>query len=355
MKILDRHIADSIARGTLIALGALTAVFSAITAIDELKHVGDGPYGMHDVLHFVLLTAPHEAYQLLPAATLARRDHRAGGLARDHELLAMAAAGVSRLRLLGSVLSVTAALAVGGMLLGEFVAAPLAARAHTARSIAVSAGLTITGADGLWTRIGSSFVNLRRLLPDAGAREVYVYEFDDAHRMRRFSYAPSATYDGHQWLLEGVVDNLISDAGVTTHEIATRPWDIDLSPPQLRALLIPPQELSLADLRRGMQAALRHGENPAALALAWWHRLTMPLVTLLMVSLAALFVLTSLRRATLGQLVAAGTVAGIGFQMVNQAFASFGLAYGLGPLLSALLPSGLVLAFGGWWLARGAS
>lgn len=352
LRILDRYLAVAVAQSFLIALAILVAVFSVINATEELQQVRTGQYEIRQALWFVVLTLPNEVYGLLPAAALLGTLIGLGGLARHNELVAIAAAGVSQTRIIWSVLRLAAVLMVAGVLLSELIAAPLAYRARTARSVALSGGRTLTMAGGVWTRAGSSYVNMRTLLPDGAARDIYVYDFDDEHRMRRFTHAQSAIYADRRWRLEGLVDKVIDDDGVKTEQVAERSVGIELNPRQLGLMRIPPEELSLSDLYRGIGAARRQGERAEHLELAWWQRATLPLVTAVMVFLAIAIVLSSPRAVSLGRRIVVGALLGIGFQLFNQTFASFGFVYGLAPSLSAMLPAALALAFGAWRLAR---
>jgi len=352
MPLLDRYLAATVAQNFLFALATLAVIFSVINATEELQRVGTGSYGVGQALWFVVLTLPNEVYGLFPAAALLGTVIGLGGLAHRNELISIAAAGVSRTRIVVSVMTWAALIIAAGVLFSELVAAPLTYRARTDRSIALSGGRALTSAGGLWARAGSSFVNMRTLLPDGAARDIYVYDFDAEHRMRRFTYAQTAVYADRQWRLEGLVDKTIAADGVTTEEVAARSVPIELSPRQLGLLRMPLEELSLSDLYRGIGAARRQGESAEALELAWWQRATMPVVTAVMSFLAVALVLASPRTATLGRSIVIGSVIGIGFQLLNPTFASFGLVFGFAPWLSALLPASLALTFGVWCLLR---
>jgi lipopolysaccharide export system permease protein len=352
MRTLDRYLAVTIAQNFLFALAALVAVFAVINATEELQRVGSGRYGVGQALWFVMLTLPNEVYALYPAAAVLGNVIGLGGLAHRNEIIAIAAAGVSRTRLVWSALRSAAVLIVLSVLLGELVAAPLTYRARTERSIALSDGRTLAMAGGIWTRAGSSFVNLRTVLPDGAARDIYVYDFDAQHRMRRFTHAETATYANHHWMLGAAVDHTIADDVVTTEPAADQPLALELSPRQLGLLRVPPEELSLSDLSRGIAAARRQGESAGHLELAQWQRAAMPIVIAVMSFLAVAVILSLPRAPTLGRRIFVGGMLGIGFQMFNQTFASFGLVYGFAPWLSATLPTMAALAFGLWCLTR---
>jgi lipopolysaccharide export system permease protein len=286
----NRYLATNVAQifSSPLAAGGRLPV---INATEELQRVGAGRYGVRQALWFVFLTLPNEVYGLFPAAALLGTVIGLGGLAHRHELTAIAVGGVSRLSVVWGVLRLAGLLVVAGVLFSEFVAAPLSYRARSERSIAMSDGRTFTAAGGIWTRAGSSFVNLRTLLPDGAARDVYVYDFDDQRRMRRFTHAQSATYANHQWLLEGLVDKVIADDGVSTQEVDSRPVPIELNPRQLSLMRIPPEELSLSDLYRAIGSARRQGDRATHLELAWWQRATVPVVTLMSFLAVAILVL----------------------------------------------------------------
>lgn len=353
MKILDRYIAATVAINFGLALAGLLAVFSVINLTQELKDVGTEQYGLSQALWFVLMTLPVEAYSLFPAAALLGTVNGLGALASRNELVAISAAGVSRGRLTRSVMQAAVWLMMLTVVVGEFVAAPLAQQARARRSVAVSGGTILSTANGVWARDGSRFVNIRTALLDGALRDLYLYDLDESRRLRRFTYAHSAAYADRRWELEELVENEITDRGVATKRERTRTWDTSIDPNQLRILFLLPDDLSLADLRKSIESLSQRGESPRRHQLAFWRRVTMPLVTGIMVCLAMPFVLTALRGVSIGQRIVAGALAGIGFQMFSHTFGQFGLVYGLEPFVTAVFPGALALAAYVLWSQRG--
>jgi lipopolysaccharide export system permease protein len=349
---LDRHVAATIGSSFLTAMAALLAVFSVINFTQELREVGSGHYRMADALRFVILTLPSEAYKLFPAAALLGTVNGLGALARQSELIAMSASGVSRGRLTWYVLQAAICLMVAATLLGELVAAPLAQRARTQRSVAVTDGSVLSTVNGIWARDGATFVNVRAPFIDGAMRDVYMYELDGERQLRRVVHAASATHEGGAWALTGLVESRIGPRGVASAHIDRRTWQTSIDPEELRILLLPPEDLSVLDLARSIGAFRERGENPRQHELAFWRRLTMPAVTGIMVVLGIPFVLTALRAAALGQRVVAGALVGIGYQMFADTFGRFGLVYGLDPLTSAVFPALVALAAFVMWMQQ---
>ena len=93
-------------------------------------------------------------------------------------------------------------------------------------------------------------------------------------------------------------------------------------------------------------------QDSAPYELALWGKLMAPLATGVMIFLAIPFVFGPLRSVGMGQRVLVGALVGIGFHIMNQTFQQLGLVYGLSPVLSAVLPTGLFLALGIWMMRR---
>ena len=352
MKTLDRYFIRRIVVDFLYALAALLAVFSVINLMEELENVGTGEYGLRQALWFVFLTLPNEAHKLSPSAALLGTVTALGGMAGHNELIAILAAGVSRRRLTRYVMQGAGCIVLAAIVLGEFVAAPVTKRAQSQRSTALSGGLALGTSTGVWARDGSRFVNARTLLPGGNLRDLYVFDFDEEKRIRTFSRAEKAHFAGDSWILENLVEDRFIGDEVETERVAVRVWDSQLVPRQLDFLVLRPEDLSLADLDRSIRSLRKRNESASRHQLAFWRRLGMPLITAVMVFVALPFVLTTLQRATIGKRLVIAALSGVGFQMFNQTFAGFALAYGLDPKLCAFLPAVLVCSLGVWGMAR---
>jgi lipopolysaccharide export system permease protein len=342
VRILDRYIAQTVAMHMGFALIALVAIFAMINLMQELRDVGTGDYGSAQAMWFTLLTTPAEAYALFPAAALIGCVSALGTLAGNNELVAMWSAGISKTRTIVAVLQIAFALVVVAMLVGELVAAPLAQHASRERSVALSAGTAMSSAKGLWARDGNRFINVRQPTPGGALNDIYVYEFDDNHVLQGFSYAREAVYENKRWEIRGIVDTKLTDSGVVTQPADRREWDVSLTPKQIRLVSLTTDYLSLRDLLRSSRDVVGRGENPHRLQMAFWKRIALPGVTLIMVLLALPLVLGNTRSVRLGQRVVIGALIGVGFRMFSDTFGTFALAYGVPPFAGAFIPVVLV-------------
>jgi len=350
MTRLDRYIGANVAIGFLAALGGLLAIFSVINLAEELSDT-TGLYTPALAVWFVLMNLPSQAYELFGAAALVGSASGLALMASHNELVAIFAAGVSPRGVISAVLKTAVGLAVVAALLGELLAAPLSEQAAATRSIALSGGQSLATPRGIWAREGARFVNIRRSIADGSVVEdLYLYDFDEQSRLERVTHAQRAEYRDQRWLLRGVAEDLLSESGVVRKNLPEAEWTTVLTPEQLYFLTLPPDQLSLADLRSSVSSMRQRGESAQHHLLAFWHRMLMPLVAAIMVFLAVPVILSMPQRVPFGYRVALAALLGIGFQMLNQTFGSFGLVYGLNPFLSASLPTGVALASGIWRL-----
>jgi len=352
VKTLDRYVGGAVVLNFLVALFGLLAIFSVINLSRELDDVGIGDYGVRQALWVVLMNLPLEAYRLVPAAALLGGVNALGGMASHNEIVAMLAGGVSRGRLVRSVMQVAALLMVLLLVFGETVAAPLAQRAETKRSIALSSQKAMATSHGFWARTGAAFVNVREPVREHQLGELYIYEFDDHHRMRNFTYAKSASRVHGEWTLHDVVESRITDDGVTNVRRDSETSDLLKGVGRIRLLLFSPALLSIGELWHSMHSLRERGENPKRYELVFWGRITMPLVTAIMMFLSVPLVLRAGPTVKIGQRIVLAALLGVGFQMFDETFGQLGLLYGLGPVFSCLLPPAAALGAGLWMMGR---
>ena len=93
---LDQYVAIELAKAYGLVLLVLLALFSIFTFAEQLEDVGDGAYELGNAIQYVLLTIPDRVLALAPFVMLLGGLFALGALARNRELIAIQAAGVSR-------------------------------------------------------------------------------------------------------------------------------------------------------------------------------------------------------------------------------------------------------------------
>jgi lipopolysaccharide export system permease protein len=352
MQILDRYIAKSVGFSTVLVLGVLLTLFAFFAFMDEAGNIGSGRYGTVQAFQYVLLTVPRLAYQLFPISALLGATIGLGVLASNSELVAMRSAGVSLATIIASVMKIGLLFVVLTVVIGEGVAPAAERYAQTLRSVAMSNKLTLRGKEGLWARDGNSFVNVRNILPGERLGQIFIFERDDKHRLVKLTQAKSAVYRKGQWVLQGMLSSDIDESGVVSTEVDEVPWQTNLSPDLLNVVTVKPNTLSIFGLYEYVQYLTDNGLDAATYEQALWGKIVTPLVTAVMVFLSIPFVFGPLRSVGVGHRILVGTLAGVGFYILNQMFTYMGLVFGFNPLLSALAPAVLAFLLGYFMLRR---
>ncbi|CAG0952946.1 partial Lipopolysaccharide export system permease protein LptG, partial [Gammaproteobacteria bacterium] len=97
------------------------------------------------------------------------------------------------------------------------------------------------------------------------------------------------------------------------------------------------------DLLSYIRSLEERAQNSKAYALAFWQKVCLPVTTGIMVLLSLTFIFGSTRTRNASQRIFLGMLTGVVFHLANQIFGHLGLILNIPPILTTLLPVGLVL------------
>ena len=352
MKTVDRYIGQHVVGATLTVLLVLLAIFSFFAFIDELEDIGRGTYTLATAAWVVTLSLPGLIYELFPIAALIGSLLGLGALTERNEVAVIRCAGVSKLRIIWSVMQAGLVFVLLAIIVGEVVF-PFAEReARALRSNAIEDRVAAFTGDGFWARDGNSFVNIRTVRARGDFGDVNIFEFDDELELRQLTHADTAKYDDGRWTLTGVGQTRFIDGmpQVTRRKQAT--WSSRLDPGLINMAALKPETLSFVELARYVDFARRNGQNAQRWEFALWTKLAYPLATAVMVYLAIPLVLSGARHVAISRRILVGAVIGLGFHVVNQASGHLGVVAGLPAIASALAPTALLFVLGTLLIAR---
>jgi lipopolysaccharide export system permease protein len=341
--ILDRYVARAVIGGSLMALVVLAGLVSLFEFLDELNDVGRGDYTALRALAYVLLTTPRRIFELFPTAVLLGSVLALGAMAAGSELTAMRASGVSLLRIVGSVMAAGLVLVVVAVVLGEAVAPASQRFAEDMKVDAQNRRISVGGSGGLWVRYGTTFLNVREVLPGLRLRGVTLFDLDEELRVTEATDVESAVQRDGIWYLQGVRRTEIGSQGLVTTVVDEEIWTEPISKDVLKVLTIEPEHMSAVDLGRYVAYLKDNRLDPGRYELAFWSHFTTPLASMVMLLLAVPFAFGSGRGGGTGARLLIGVLVGLAFYVLNRALSNFGLVYGFPPVLSAAMPSLLFL------------
>jgi lipopolysaccharide export system permease protein len=352
MKVLNRYIGKTVIINILLMLTILLALVAFGNLIEELGDVGEGDYRTADAFLYILMILPRRIYELFPVAVLLGSMVGLGGLASHSELIAMRAAGVSLYQIIVAVLKAGMVMMAFVIVVGEFIAPVTEQYAESMRSARISKQITLKTEYGFWARDGNSFVNIRQILPGARLKDIYIYEFTEDGRLSVASHAGFAQYRDDRWLLSDIQQSMFSTDRVESRTLETASWESMLNPSLLNVVVVRPTMLPIWGLFRYIGFMHENGQSAIPFEVAFWSKMVMPLVTLVMVFLAVPFVFGVLRSVGIGARVFAGTLIGTTFFLLNKVFSHMAVVYELSPLFAASFPLMLVMGLAFWMMRR---
>lgn len=344
MKLIDALVGRTVIGGTLLVMSVLLALFVFIEFVSEFDRIGQGDYTAGMAFKHVLFSVPRLAYELMPLAALLGSLIGLGLLASNNELTAMRACGISVGRIAWGAIKAALLLVLFAVWLGEWVVPTAEDYAANARATALSGSSALRTQTGFWTREGDSFVNVRAIEQGPKLSDILIYEFDGERRLRRMARAKSATYEQGRWVLHDVAGSVIGPDGVQRVREKQRDWNLRLDPELLDIVAVKPESLSISGLYRYMEYLRENALETGRYEIEFWTKVMLPLATAVMVFAALPFVFGPLRSVGIGQRMLVGVLTGLGFYLLNQAAAQFGLAFGMNAALVAFMPTLALLA-----------
>ena len=352
MRILDRYIALTLIKVTLLALFSLVLLFSFFALVDQMDSTGRGNYGVWQALTYVFLTVPRLSFELFPIAAVVGSMATLGMFAKSSELAVIRTSGISQLRLAWSLCKGAAILICISLFVGEVISPYSEVTAQHMRSVALTEQITLKTKYGFWSRDGHSFINIRKILPGDRVEDIYIYEFDDVDRLRTSTFAKRAEYKDDQWVLEDIRQTEITDEGINIKQMNLATWEALLNPDVINLILVKPQFMSLIGLFDYISYLKINGQNSLLYEQALWSKIINPFAIIVMVLIAIPMVKSYSRMTAIGQRVSLGCLIGIIFHIINQIAGHMGVVYNINPALSVTFPTLLMLGVIVWLLRK---
>lgn len=352
MKIIQRYIIKSVLTSTMLIFLIVMALTFVMGMLRELHSIGEGDYGLFQVVLHELLMLPHDIYQFFPMLVLLGGVLGLGALVSSYELMVMRAAGVSMQRVIIAVISAAIALIVIATFIGEIIAPRANFIAEKQKSLAQTVGQTVVTTSGIWVHEGNDFIHIDRVISRHQLQGVTRYEFDQEHRMLATYFAKSLDYDKGQWLAHDLNKTLMGQDKTESKHVDVAQWDLKLTPNLLNVGLIEADSMSLQKLNQYANYLVENRSEASTFQLAFWQRIFQPLTTLVMILLAIPFVFVAPRSTTMGKRILLAVMLSFVFYVLNAFFGEFSIVYRFPPLAAALLPTLLFILGGFIWMWR---
>jgi len=338
MKLIVRYIGKTVLVNTLLVLVVLVVLTGLFSFIRELDDVGKGDYSVVSASLYILLRMPGTAYELFPSAVLLGSLLGLGGLASHSELTVMRSAGLSIFQLAGAVAASGLILMTAVAAIGEFVMPASESKAHEVRLAALSKRVSIKSKTGYWAKSGSLFINIKSVLPDMTLINVNIYEFNEGDLASVTNAKQAQQLPGGKWRLTDLTQTRFYPTTLDTETFPEETRDKLVNAELLQGLSVPVESMSIDNLLAQIRYLRRNQLDSDPIELALWTKIANPISTMVMLMLSLPFVFASQRAGGVGQKMFVGILLGIGYFLLNRLFTHLGLANGLSPAISTLIP-----------------
>ncbi len=352
MNLLDRYIVRAIFAATGMVALVAGALVVLMLFISEADHIGDGHYGLSQVLAYIVLKLPARIALVLPVIALLGALTALGGLAAIRELVVIRGAGVSMVRL-------AVAVGLAGLVLALLAAAlnayfgPVGLRKGQAlRAQARHGQIAATAGNGLWLRQGNTLLRIDTALPGGRILGLNVYHLNGDGQITEALSARRARLIGHRLVIDRPRLTRLSLQHTETAAPKRLTLNVAIDPKTLALAVTQPDELALPGLKRYIDYLQANGIDAGKYRLALWRDLVAPFTVWVLVVFALPFAFGPLRSAGAGARLFVGGLIGFVFFLINEIVASMAPVYGLPPWLAAPAPTVLLGLFTAWWLRR---
>lgn len=351
--IINRYIQRSIYLGTAGALLLLVSLALFFSFVRELSDLGDGDYGIWQLLEYLALSVPGKVVEFLPLAVLLGSMLSLGSMASNSELIAMQASGVTLWRMLAGVLQAALLIALVSFLLADWIVPDTELNARKIKnqsrqaSSSLEKGLQQSSSlevdQGLWLKDETKVVHVAQLLPNGHARDIQIYHLDEQGRMQTMIKAERAQPLDGGWELHQVSQTTLADGGSSSQQLDSLIYPGNLSHELLQILLVDPRHMSSRDLTAYLRFLDDNRLDGAVERLIFWQKMFSPLTIVIMCLLAFPFVLGSQRQSNTGQRLLIGILLGLSFVVIDRVLIQLGTQLGVTPFAVALMPNLLFL------------
>lgn len=351
MKRMDRYLAGRFIRMVLMTVSAFTVLFVVVDAFDNINRWMERSPSWDAFLLYYAYGLPYIVVLVMPVAVLLCSLFLVTSLARNNELTAMRASGISVPRVFAPLLGVGFLISVFVLAAGDFVVAEANHRQSTVKRV------NIEGKDPVDYGMRHSFAHrsLSGAIMEIGFFDgrsetitgIVLEWFDGTSRVTRRLDARRMVFSDSVWTAVQVEERLFGPGGemeYSYHDTLRVP-EITDTPLDLGSRTKSPQEMNLFELSRHIERIRSAGGNPRESLVEFYMTLFFPFSSLIMVLVGAPMATRNPRSGRSTSVAAAILLAFIFFSLTR-----FGQTLGnkgaLAPVISAGISNAIFVVLG---------
>ena len=340
MPVIFRWIFSGCMSRALVTLAALLSIYVIIESFDKARYLGHGLDGGL-MIEYLLLKIPFMISEFMPIIVLIGASIYLIELSRNHEMVAIRAAGLGINKLLMPLLAVAFLASALSFLIGEWITPVTNKRLDVIENVHIQQKKSAS--QGVqWLKDGQRFFRLTPLKESKFA--IIILETDSQGGWLKRIDAASANYSNQQWQMSDVhITKPSSEHGMLHEKLEKMTLNSAIGPET--AELPKPRHMHVSELYHYISDLEHAGLTTGSYTYALHRKFAAPLACLLMVILAtALCLHTGSRNSKMSWGIVSAISLGLLFYVIGNAGNLLAGSERIPPAYAAWLPT---LVFGG--------
>jgi len=353
MSILSRYVLREFIRCFFLCLLAFITIYLIVDFFERMDKFIRYQASIGAVAQYFLCKLPLIIYQVGPIAMVIGALLAIGLLARNSEIVAMMAGGVSLYQVVAPIIVAAVVCSAGTWILSEYI------MPYTNRKLVYINQVKIKKEtvkrmlvkNNIMYRSGNAIYSIRLFDPRSQVISgvTFLYFTPDFQLVQRID-AMDGAWDGRGWVFRGVTERRFGPGG-----------EVEVSGAEEKAISIPEgpasfleveretEEMSYAELRQYIQKIRDEGYDPTPYLVDLHAKIAFPVLNFLTVFIGIGFALRTARGGGIAAGIALSIVAGFAYWIIYGMGLSLGHSGALPPLVAAWSPN-LLFGAGGLYL-----
>ena len=336
-------------------LAAFVLLFAIFSVLGQIGDVGKGDYTTGAMLIYTLILIPNYVYLLMPLAILIGVMLSMLSLVNYSEYAIIRTSGVSLRDITLILLSFGAIFSVITFAVGELVAPSANHYAQVYKKTKTKEIISAQLHSGIWSKDGdNSFVNIKQIMPDNTIVGISIFRYNDDLQLQSYIAADHGKFDDDKkvWVLSQVQKSDYTSQSIVRTTLNNYLWKTSIEPSYFSVLIIAPEDMSALGLLKYIHHLEQNNQSVQRYQIAFWGKLLYPIACISMSLIALAFTPNNRRNINLGGKLFAGILIGVAFFFTTRLIGFMALLFHWNAILSALLPTFVLLSVGGYFVLR---
>lgn len=338
MIIAYKYIQRALLKGFLV-IGFLFLIISIFGQMYiQLKYLGRGGYDFYQLLVYILLLQPSNLYQFFPIIILISFSFVMGRMTLRNELTAFAAMGLGIFDILYVSFIAMVQIVILSVLIGEGIAPYATIFAQEKRLASLYGGNVVSVKGQLWLKEHDWFINIGSITDDDRLHQITRYNIDKDSSLKRIEYAESGIRKNDHWELSNVKWTDLNKANTTSGNMPKQNWYSSLDEMIIDSYSIRAARQPLWTLLHRVMHGEVLGVRDDYLSLIFWCRIFQPILSLILILIAAVIFFDSTRPIYYNKNMAKAISLGLFFYMIKDPISSSFIVLGFSAWFAAIIP-----------------